>query len=134
MAIRFRGCSSREVSEIYQAFALLCARGKVSGALLEAGGDGADSHYALRDTLVTVARIAGVSLHFRLALVARSGAIEAVYRKAQRELRALGCDARVFRIERLARQWLSGTLPAHLLTAATAAAAPAPAGFRTGGG
>lgn len=93
---------------MYQAFALLCARSKVSGALLDAGEeDLADAHYALRDTLVTVARIAEVPLRFRLALVARTGAIAAVYRKVQRELRALGCDARVFRIERRADRWLN---------------------------
>ena len=108
MAIRFHGRSSREVSEIYQAFALLCARGKVSGALLEAGEEEADAHHALRDTLVTLARIAGIPLRFRLALVARTGAIEAVYRKAQRELRMLDCDARVFRMEAEAARWLSG--------------------------
>lgn len=135
VAIDFRGRSSREVSEIYQAFALLCARGKVSGALLEAGEeDAADAHYALRDTLVTVARIAGVPLRFRLALVARSGAIATVYRKAQRELRALGCDARVFRIERRAGRWLSAAASRPVIPPATAAAAPAPAGLRTGGG
>ena len=108
MAIDFRGRSSREVSEIYQAFALLCARGEVGGALLDAGEeDLADAHYALRDTLVTVARIAEVPLRFRLALVARTGAMAAVYRKVQRELRTLGCDARVFRIERRADRWLN---------------------------
>ena len=135
VAIDFRGRSSHEVSELYQAFALLCARGKVSGALLEAGEeDLADAHYALRDTLVTVACIAGVPLRFRLALVARSGAIAAVYRRTQRELRALGCDARVFRMEERAGRWLKAALAAPGISAATAAAAPEPAGLRTAGG
>lgn len=109
VVIDFRGCDSREVSEIYQAFALLCAREKVRRALLKAGdADAAEAHYALRDTLVTLARIAGIPLRFRLALVASSRPIEQVYSTVQDELCSLGCDARVFRLERHADQWLRG--------------------------
>ena len=77
-------------------------------ALLKAGDEDADAHYALRDTLVTVARIAGIPLRFRLALVATSALVEEVYRTLQGELRSLGCDARVFRMERQAVRWLCG--------------------------
>lgn len=109
MVIDFRGCGSREVSEIYQAFALLCAGEKVRQALLMAGdADAAEAHYALRDTLATLARIAGIPLRFRLALVASSRAIEQVYRAVHDELCSLGCDARVFHLERQADQWLRG--------------------------
>jgi hypothetical protein len=126
VVVDFRGCDSHGVSAVYQAFALLCARGKVSDALLKAGDEDADAHYALRDTLVTVARVAGIPLRFRLALVASSGPIENVYRNMQRELRSLGCDARIFRESTEARQWLCGAG----LIPAPEGAAPRFAGFR----
>lgn len=106
--IDFRGCDSRGVSDIYQAFALLCAREEVRRALLRAGNEDPDAHFALRDTLVTLARIAGIPLRFKLALVAGSTRVEGVYRNAQSELRTLGCEAQVFRTERNAGRWLFG--------------------------
>jgi len=126
VVVDFRGCNSHEVSTVYQAFALLCARGKVREALLKAGDEDSDAHYALRDTLVTVARIAGIPLRFRLALVASSASIENAYRAMQRELRLLGCDARVFRAASEARQWLCGAG----LIPAPEGAAPRFAGLR----
>jgi hypothetical protein len=108
VVVDLRGCGSRELSEIYQAFALLCARQAVRGALLKTGDEDADAHYALRDTLVTVARIAGIPLRFRLALVASFGPTAQVYGSLQSELRSLGCDAQVFRMEHQAVQWLCG--------------------------
>lgn len=106
--IDFGGCDSRGVSDIYQAFALLCAREEVRRALPRAGNEDPDAHFALRDTLVTLARIAGIPLRFKLALVAGSTRIEGVYRNAQSELRTLGCEAQVFRTERNAGRWLFG--------------------------
>ena len=106
VVVDFRGCDSHGVSAVYQAFALLCAREGVRDALLKAGNEDADAHYALRDTLVTLARVVEIPLRFRLALVASSGPIENAYRSMQRELRSLGCDARVFRTASEARQWL----------------------------
>lgn len=76
------------------------------GALLKTGDEAAEAHYALRDTLVTVARIAEIPLTFGLALVASSDSIEAVCSAMQGELRSFGCDARVFRMERQADRWL----------------------------
>jgi len=126
VVVDFHGCGSYEVSTVYQAFALLCARDKVRAALLMAGDEDADAHYALRDTLVTVSRIAKIPLRFRLALVASSAPIENAYRAMQRELRLLGCDARVFRAASEARQWLCGAV----LIPVPEAAAPRFAGFR----
>ena len=101
-------CGSRELSETYQAFGMLCARRKVRAALLKASGEPVDAHahYALRDVLVTVGRVAGVPLRFKLALVAGSEALERTYRALQPELRSLGCEYRVFRTERDAVRWL----------------------------
>lgn len=104
--VDFRGCGSRELSEIYQVFALLCAGEKVRSALLMTGREEADIHYTLRDILVTLGRIAGIPVRFRLALVASSGEIEQVYRAIEEDLRSLGCDARVFRMRRQADRWL----------------------------
>ena len=106
VAVDFRGCGSRELSETYQAFALLCAREEVRWALVKTGDEDAESHYALRDVLVTLARIAGTPLRFRLALVADSDAMVRVGRTLQKNLAPLGCDARVFRDERSANDWL----------------------------
>ncbi len=100
------GCNSHQLSDSYQDFGLLCARGKVRSALLRTGGEDPDAHYALCDVLRTVVRIAGIPLHFRLAVVASADSIAQVCGTMREELRSLGCDARVFRIERQAEQWL----------------------------
>lgn len=100
------GCSSHQLSDSYQDFGLLCARRKVRWALVRTGDEDADAHYALRDVLKTVARIAGISLRLRLAVVARTDSAAQVCEDMREELRALGCDARVFRVERQAQDWL----------------------------
>ena len=121
VAIDFRGCSSQELSEVYQAFALLCVREKVRWALLKTGDEDAEAHFALRDILVTVARIAGVPVRFRLALVAGSDAIVQVGQTMQKELSPLGCDARIFRAEGRANDWLRARKPQQQLPVAEAA-------------
>ena len=108
VAIDFRGCSSRAVSEIYQRFALYCACQQVRWAMLKAGSEDPDAHFALRDTLVTLARIAEVPLSFKLALVAAPGPMANAYVIVAAELALLGCDVQVFRAEPEARQWLLG--------------------------
>jgi hypothetical protein len=114
-------CGSRQLSDTYQAFGMLCARGKVRAALLKASGESVDAHYALRDVLVTVGRVAGVPLRFKLALVAGSEPLERMYRSLQPELRSLGCESRVFRAEREAVRWLgSGKRAAQAPVAAEA--------------
>ena len=45
---------------------------------------------------------------FKLALVASPGPVEDVYAAMQGELRALGCDSRVFRVAPEAGRWLRG--------------------------
>lgn len=104
--IDFRGCSPQELSERYQSFGLLCARGKVGSAMLKTGHEDADAHYTLRDILVTVTCIVGIPLGFRLALVATTDSIELVYRTILEDLHGLGCEARIFRNEAQAAGWL----------------------------
>ena len=106
MAVDLSQCNSRQLSETYHAFGMLCARGKVRAALLKADGEPVEGHHALRDVLMTVGRVAGVPLRFRLALVAGNDALEGMYRALQPELRSLGCESRVFRTEREAARWL----------------------------
>jgi hypothetical protein len=94
------------VTQIYQAFALLCARQEVRRALVKAGDQDADEHHALRDTLLTVGRVAQIPLRFRLALVASSDPVGQVFARARDELKAFGCDVRVFLAEGDATRWL----------------------------
>jgi hypothetical protein len=100
------GYSSHQLSDSYQDFGLLCARRKVRRALLRTGDEDAYVHYALRDVLRTLVRIAGIPLRFKLAVVASSDSTAQVCANMQQDLRALGCDVRVFRVERQAEQWL----------------------------
>jgi hypothetical protein len=100
------GYGSHQLSESYQDFGLLCAQRKVRRALLRTGDEDAYAHYALRDVLRAVALIAGIPLRFRLGVVASSDSTAQVCANMHEELRALGCDARVFRVERQAEQWL----------------------------
>jgi hypothetical protein len=99
-------CNSRQLSDSYQDFGLLCARRKVRLALLRTGCEDAYAHYALRDVLRTVVRIAGIRVRFRLAVVAGSDAIAQVCENMLEELRALGCEVRLFGSECQAEQWL----------------------------
>lgn len=108
VVIDSRDCDARRLSYGYQAFGLLCAYGKVSAAVVRTGNEDAEGHYALRDILVTLARIAGIALRFRLAFVARSDAVAEVCRTMQNELTPLGCELEVFQAERQAHEWVRG--------------------------
>lgn len=102
----FRRCCVPELLEMYEDFGLLCARETVRYALLKTADEDAEAHYALLDVLRTIALIAQIPLRLRLAMVATSDAIEQVGRDMREELRALGCEAQVFRTEGEADSWL----------------------------
>ncbi len=106
--VDFGSCSSAELSEVYRAFAALCVHKQANRALLKAGDDYPDGHYALRSALVDMATRAAIPLDFKLALLPSTLPIEAVYREAQQDLRAAGCNAWVFRSEDDAVDWLEG--------------------------
>lgn len=108
VVVDFRGCGSSEFYQTYQDFGALCARREVRGALLRTGDEQPEAHYTLRDILWTVARVGGISVRFKVALVAPSDAIAHVYWIIRHELRTLGCDARLFRAEEEAERWLRG--------------------------
>lgn len=107
VVIDFRRCTPHDLSEIYQAFGLLCARKSVHCVLLKTGDEEADAHYSLRDILRTLALVVEVPLHLHLALVSSSSSIALVRDGMEEELRALGCNSRVFPIELEAYEWLA---------------------------
>jgi hypothetical protein len=104
--VDFRGCNSAELAALYRAFAELCLDEDVSRALLKAGDEDPSGHYLLRDALSTMARRAAIRPDFKLALMASTRPIEAVYREAQQHLRAAGFNAWVFGTETEALEWL----------------------------
>lgn len=104
--VEFGDCSYGEVSEVYREFAAHCVQYKVSRALLKAGDDDPEGHYALRDALKVMGLPGGIAPDFKLALLPRTRGVEAVYREAQQQLRAAGFNAWVFGSEVEAVEWL----------------------------
>lgn len=106
--VDFGSCCSAELSDLYRAFAVLCVDTHASRALLKAGDDDPRGHHALRDALETMALRAPIPFDFKLALVPSTRPIEAIYREAQQQLRAVGLNAWVFGSEDEALEWLEG--------------------------
>jgi len=106
--VDFGSCCCGELEEVYRAFAVLCVEKHANRALLKAGDDAPEGHYALRDALHAMARHAAIPPDFKLALVPSTRPIETVYRETQRHLRAAGFNAWVFRGENEAVEWLEG--------------------------
>jgi len=104
--VDFGSCNSTELSAVYRAFTAFCLDNKVTRALLKAGDDHPGGHYGLRDALTTMAQLARIPADFKLALIPSTRPIEAVYREAQRHLRAAGLNAWVFATESEAVDWL----------------------------
>ena len=97
---------SDEVQECYHAFANECVT-RTCNRVLIIGNAKTDafSHLALRDVLRSMA-LAGVSADFRLALVADTANLIAVYDAAVVEAGRLGIDAKRFMTEQDAARWL----------------------------
>lgn len=111
MRVDFGGCDRGELSEIYRTFAAVCVDRQANRALLKAGDDDPEGHYALRDAVQAMALRAAIPPDFKLALIPSTRPIEAVYRAAQQHLRAAGFNAWVFRSENEAVAWLEGRRP-----------------------
>ena len=105
--VDFGSCNATELSAMYRAFAAFCLDNNVTHALLKAGDNDPRGHYRLRDALTTMAH-ASIPADFKLALIPSTRPIEAVYREAQRHLRAAGLNAWVFATEIEAVDWLEG--------------------------
>ena len=98
---------SDHVQECYRAFANDCVTRQCTRALV-AGTAKMDAfaHLALRDALRAMA-LAGVAAGFRLAVVARTANLIAVYDAAVVEAGRLGMEARRFASEDEAARWLA---------------------------
>jgi hypothetical protein len=106
--VDFGSCNCLELSETYRSFADLCLDKQVSRALLNAGDNEPEAHYQLRETLLAMAHAVAIPPDFKLALIASTAPIEAVYREAQHSLRAIGLNAWVFDTVSEAVEWLEG--------------------------
>jgi len=97
---------SDEVQECYHAFANECVTRTCNRVLIIGNAKfDAFSHLALRDVLRSMA-LAGVPAGFRLAMVADTANLIAVYDTAVIEARRLGIDAKRFMTEQDAVSWL----------------------------
>ncbi len=116
LTIDFGGCSRDDVFAAYQELGVLCFEAAPRRLLLKTGREDADSHYALRDVLRTVAGSAGGgALDMSIALVTRSAAATHVAHSMRTDLARLGCRLRVFSGVQHAERWLAG-LPLPPLT------------------
>ena len=97
---------SDEVQECYHAFANECLTRTCNRVLIIGNAKfDAFSHLALRDVLRSMA-LAGVPAGFRLAVVANTANLIAVYDTAVVEAGRLGIDAKRFMTEQDAARWL----------------------------
>ena len=108
LRVDFGSCDYFELSETYRSFIDLCLGTQVNCALLQAGDNAPAGHYQLRELFSGMARTAAIRPDFKLALVASTSAIEAIYREAQQALRAIGLNAWVFDTVPEAVQWVEG--------------------------
>jgi hypothetical protein len=99
-----------EISAAYRSFAELWIAKPASHVLLEAGDNDPAGHARLRDVLEAMARAAVMRPDFKLALVASTPPVHALYREAQQTLRAAGVNAWVFESGSEAVEWLEGRL------------------------
>ena len=97
---------AHQVQESYRAFVNDCLRRHCTRALIIGqGGSDAFYHLALRDALRSMS-VAGVPDGFRLALIAETPELIAVYDAALVEARRCGMEARRFLDEADAERWL----------------------------
>jgi hypothetical protein len=108
--VDFNSCDILELSDTYRSFVEVCFGTQVNGALLQAGDNEPAGHRQLRELLSQVARTAAVRPDFKLALVASTPAVKAVYRDAQQALRAIGFNAWLFDTVPEAVDWLEGRM------------------------
>ena len=106
--VDFGSCDCLELAETYRSFTDLCIGKHVSRALLKAGDNAPAGHYQLLEALSAMARTVALPPDFKLALVASTAPIQAIYRETQQALRAIGINAWVFDTATEAVKWLEG--------------------------
>ena len=109
--VDFGSCNAFELSDLYRAFAAICIGRNVNAALLNAGDEDPSGHSRLREAIGAMAGAAAIPQDFKLALVASTPPVEALYRDAQHALRAVGLNAWVFDTVGEAVEWLEGRSP-----------------------
>ena len=116
LRVDFGSGDSMEISETYRSLACLCIGKPARYVLLEAGDNDPLGHAGLRDALEAMARAAAIPPDFKLALVASTSPVHALYREAQQTLRAIGVNAWVFDSGSEALEWLEGRSPCGQMT------------------
>src|SRR6185503_18147051 len=87
LRVDFGSSDCSELFETYRSFADLCNGRRVNGALLMAGDNAPEGHRELHEALSSMARTIALQPEFKLAMVASTPAVKAVYREAQRASR-----------------------------------------------
>jgi hypothetical protein len=106
--VDFGAADSVEIGETYRSFADRCIGKPARHVLLEAGDTDPSGHGRLRHALEAMARARVIAPDFKLALVAGTSPVHAIYRDAQQALRAVGVNAWVFESRGAAVAWLEG--------------------------
>lgn len=107
LVVDFRdGVDPVQIVHAYRHFAAVCIEKSMQRALVAAGDDPPNAHYALRDAFTAMVLAAGIPSAFRLALIASTSRIEAVFRAIERDFRVLGIDTRIFADEHQALAWV----------------------------
>ena len=106
--VDFGSADVGEIYETYRSFADLYIGKPARHVLLEAGDNDPSGHRRLRHALEAMARAAVIPPEFKLALVAGTRPVHALYRDAQQVLRANGLNAWVFDSRAEAVAWLEG--------------------------
>lgn len=112
--VNFDSGNCMETSAAYRSFADLCIARPVNCALLEAGDNDPLGHRRLREAVQAMAH--AMPPDFKLALVARTSAVHALYREAQQSLRASGVNAWLFDSRAEAMEWLEARSPCGQMT------------------
>lgn len=96
----------QEIQECYRALAAECMRQQGKPILIIGeGGDDSFIHLAARDSIKAIA-VAGVPPKFRLAMVAATPDMVAIYESAILEAQRCGFQAKRFSTEKEAAAWL----------------------------
>ena len=97
----------RSILDCYTELLSICREHQLDRALVVSVDGDATTHAALDEALAALAQV-HLPPHFKLAMVAESPAIFAVYQSAERTAAARRISASAFRSRREAVQWLTG--------------------------
>lgn len=100
------GGGPKEIADAYRYFAAVCTKKNVRRAVVAAGVEESNAHYALRDAFTTMILANGIPRGFNLALIATTPRTRDVYRAIERDFGILGIHAKLFEDENEALSWL----------------------------